>query len=144
MPTVREILARKGPEVVSVPPSATVLEAARLMNERSIGGVPVLSGGMLAGIFTERDVLRRVVVAGRDPAATKVSEVMTAPVVTCASSTRIDECAALMTARRIRHLPVVDEGALAGIVTIGDILAFQVLDQQTTIDYMNSLVYDLR
>ena len=144
MPTVREILARKGPEVVSVPPSATVLEAARLMNERSIGGVPVLSGGSLAGIFTERDVLRRVVVAGRDPSALTVSEVMTAPVVTCASTARIDECAALMTARRIRHLPVVDEGALAGIVTIGDILAFQVLDQQTTIDYMNSLVYDLR
>ncbi len=144
MPTVREILVRKGSDVVSVPPSATVLEAAHLMNERSIGGVPVLSDGALAGIFTERDVLRRVVVAGRDPAATAVAEVMTAPVVTCGSGTGIEECAALMTARRIRHLPVVDEGALAGIVTIGDILAFQVLEQQTTIDYMNSLVYDLR
>lgn len=144
MPTVREILTRKGSDVVSVPPTATVLEAARLMNERSIGGVAVLSQGALAGIFTERDVLRRIVVAGRDPGATTVAEVMTAPVVTCASGTRIDECAALMTARRIRHLPVVDEGVLTGIVTIGDILAFQVLDQQTTLDYMNSLVYDLR
>ena len=144
MATVRDILSRKGTDVVSVSPTATVLEAARRMNERSIGGVVVLADGVLAGIFTERDVLRRVVGAGRDPAATAVSEVMTAPVVTCASSTSIDECAALMTARRIRHLPVMDQGALVGIVTIGDILAFQVLDQQTTIDYMNSLVYDPR
>src|SRR5512139_2083402 len=118
MATVRDILSRKGSDLVSVPPSATVLEAARLMNERSIGGLAVLAGGTLAGIFTERDVLRRIVVPGRDPAATTVGEVMTATVTTCTSQTRIDQCAALMTERRIRHLPVVDDGALTGIVTI--------------------------
>jgi CBS domain-containing protein len=144
MATVRDILSRKGSDLVSVPPSATVLEAARLMNERSIGGLAVLAGGTLVGIFTERDVLRRIVVPGHDPAATTVGEVMTATVITCTSQTRIDQCAALMTERRIRHLPVVDDGVLTGIVTIGDILAFQVMDQQTTIEYMNSLVYDVR
>jgi CBS domain-containing protein len=144
MATVRDILSRKGTEVVSVPPTATVLEAARRMNERSIGGVAVLADGVLAGIFTERDVLRRVVVPGRPPGGTTVAEVMTTPVTTCTSNTRIEECAELMTSRRIRHLPVVDDGVVGGIVTIGDLLAFQVRDQQATIQYMNNLVYDVR
>ena len=144
MATVRDILSRKGTEVVSVSPTATVHEAARRMNERSIGGLVVLADGVLTGIFTERDVLRRVVVPGRPPAGTTVAEVMTTPVITCSASTRIEECAELMTSRRIRHLPVVDDGALGGMVTIGDLLAFQLRDQQATIEYMNNLVYDVR
>ena len=144
MATVRDILSRKGTEVVSVPPTATVHEAARRMNERSIGGLAVLADGVLTGIFTERDVLRRVVVPGRPPAGTTVAEVMTTPVITCSASTRIEQCAELMTSRRIRHLPVVDDGVLGGIVTIGDLLAFQLRDQQATIEYMNNLVYDVR
>ena len=144
MATVRDILSRKGTEVVSVPPTATVHEAARRMNERSIGGLVVLADGVLTGIFTERDVLRRVVVPGRPPAGTTVAEVMTTPVITCSASTRIEECAELMTSRRIRHLPVVDDGAIGGMVTIGDLLAFQLRDQQATIEYMNNLVYDVR
>jgi CBS domain-containing protein len=144
MATVRDILSRKGTEVVSVPPTATVHEAARRMNERSIGGLAVLADGVLTGVFTERDVLRRVVVPGRPPAGTTVAEVMTTPVITCSASTRIEECAELMTSRRIRHLPVVDDGVLGGIVTIGDLLAFQLRDQQATIEYMNNLVYDVR
>jgi CBS domain-containing protein len=144
MATVRDILSRKGTEVVSVPPTATVHEAARRMNERSIGGLAVLADGVLTGIFTERDVLRRVVVPGRPPAGTTVAEVMTTPVITCSASTRIEECAELMTSRRIRHLPVMDDGVLGGIVTIGDLLAFQLRDQQATIEYMNNLVYDVR
>jgi CBS domain-containing protein len=114
------------------------------MNERSIGGLVVLADGVLTGIFTERDVLRRVVVPGRPPGGTTVAEVMTTPVITCSASTRIEECAELMTSRRIRHLPVVDDGALGGMVTIGDLLAFQLRDQQATIEYMNNLVYDVR
>jgi CBS domain-containing protein len=144
MATVRDILSRKGTDLVSVPPTATVLEAARRMNERSIGGVVVLADGMLAGIFTERDVLRRVVVPGRPPAGTTVAEVMTTPVMTCSSTTKIEECAELMTSRRIRHLPVMDDGVLGGMVTIGDVLAFQVRDQETTIQHMTNMVYDVR
>ena len=144
MATVRDILSRKGTDVVSVPPTATVLEAAQRMNERGIGGVVVLADGVLAGIFTERDVLRRVVVPGRPPGGTTVAEVMTTPVTTCGATTPIEKCAELMTGRRIRHLPVVDEGVLGGMVTIGDVLAYQLRDQEATIQYMNNLVYDVR
>jgi CBS domain-containing protein len=144
MATVRDILSRKGTDVVSVPPTATVLEAARRMNERCIGGVVVLAEGVLVGIFTERDVLRRVVVPERPPGGTTVAEVMTTPVTTCSSATTVEQCAELMTGGRIRHLPVVDDGVLSGIVTIGDLLAFQVRDQEATIQYMNNLVYDVR
>jgi len=137
MPTVQEILARKGSNVISVKPGETVLKAAELMSERGIGGLVVTEGGRLVGIFTERDILRRVVAPQRDPAATRVAEVMTTPVTACAPDTSVDECAAMMTAKRIRHLPVVADRGLAGMITIGDVLAFQVREQQATIDYMH-------
>ena len=144
MATVHDLLARKGTEVTSLPPTATVAAAARLLNERGIGGLVVLQDGQLVGIFTERDVLRRVVAAGRDPAATTLAEVMTAPVVTCGPAMPLEACAALMTARHIRHLPVEGEAGLVGLVTIGDILAHQVGEQQDTIQYMHNYIYDLR
>lgn len=146
MATVRDVLARKGANVVTVPPQLSVLDAARLMNERGIGGVPVLERGELVGIFTERDVLRRVVAEQRDPAATPVSAAMTAPVLTCTPATTVEECGAIMTTRRIRHLPVIDAdgGALAGVVTIGDLLALQVAEQEATIQELNRFIYDLR
>ncbi len=105
MPTVQDILARKGSDVISVKPGETVLKAAELMSERGIGGLVVTEGGRLVGIFTERDILRRVVAQRRDPAATKVADVMTTPVTACAPDTRVDECAAMMTGKRIPRLP---------------------------------------
>ena len=144
MSTVRDILARKGSTLISVRPADTVLRAATLMNDEGIGGVLVMEGDELAGIFTERDVLRRVVAAGRDPARTAVGEVLTSSVVTCGLQTTIDECAALMTARHIRHLPVREASGLVGLVTIGDVLAFQVSEQQSTIEQMNNYLFDLR
>lgn len=144
MATVRDILAKKGSSVISVAPGETVLRAAELMSDRGIGGLVVTSGGRLAGIFTERDILRRVVARRLDPATTPVAEVMTAPVMACAPDTPVDECAALMTAKRIRHLPVVTGRDLAGVITIGDVLAFQVTEQQATIDYMHHFMFDLR
>ena len=144
MSTVRDILARKGSTLISVRPADTVLRAATLMNDQGIGGVLVMEGDELAGIFTERDVLRRVVAAGRDPARTAVGEVLTSSVVTCGLQTTIDECAALMTARHIRHLPVREASGLVGLVTIGDVLAFQVSEQQSTIEQMNNYLFDLR
>ena len=144
MATLRDILARKGHHVISVRPTDTVLHAANLMNERGIGGLLVLDTEEPVGIFTERDVLRRVVAQGRDPAATTVSEVMSAPVTTCEPGLNLDEAAALMTGRRIRHLPVRDGGRLIGVVTIGDLLAHQVSEQQTTIAQMTSYLYDIR
>ncbi len=89
MPTVQDILTKKGSDVISVKPGETVLKAAELMSERGIGGLVVTEGGRLVGIFTERDILRRVVAPRRDPAATKVAEVMTTPVTACAPDTSV-------------------------------------------------------
>lgn len=144
MASVRDILARKGSAIISVEPGTTVLEAAQLMNERVVGGVLVVEGAEAVGIFTERDILRRLVAERRDPATTTVREVMTSPVLICRPDTSVDECAAIMTSRRIRHLPVGDGGELQGMVTIGDVLAFQVAEQETTIEALNRYVYDVR
>jgi CBS domain-containing protein len=144
MATVQDILAKKGRNIISVTPQETVLRAAQLMNERGIGGLVVTDGGRLAGIFTERDILRRVVAQRLDPAVARVADVMTAPVTACGPDTPVDECAALMTAKRIRHLPVVTDRGLAGVITIGDVMAFQVSEQQATIDYMHHFMFDLR
>lgn len=144
MATLRDLLARKGSRVISIRPDATVLEAALLMNESGIGGLVVLDGGTLAGVVTERDMMRRVIAQRRDPAATEVRAVMTSPVVTCAPGTTVEEAAAVMTNRRIRHLPVQEGGRLVGLITIGDLLAFQVAEQQATIQYMSSYIFDTR
>jgi len=144
MATVRDLLARKSGEVVSIAPSDTVLTAAQVMNQHGIGGLVVMDDGTLIGVFTERDILRRVVVAGRSPADTPVREVMTFPVMTCLPETSVEECAAIMSGKRIRHLPVTDERGVVGLVTSGDLLAFQVAEQTATIQYLNSYMFDVR
>ena len=142
--TVRDILARKGPQVVTASPTATVLEAAQLMNARGIGAVLVLQEGTLQGIFTERDIMRRVVAEQRDPATTVIRDVMTTALVVTRPDTPIEECGSLMTSRRIRHLPVMGPNGLAGVVTSGDLLAYQVADQAVTIAHLNSYLYENR
>lgn len=144
MATLRDLLDLKGREVLSVRPADTVLRAATLMNERNIGAVVVLDGEQLAGIFTERDVLRRVVAPGLDPAATPVSAVMSTMVVTCQPGLSVDDCAALMTNRGIRHLPVRDASGLIGMVSMRDLLAHKVGEQEATIEQMNHYLFDLR
>jgi CBS domain-containing protein len=144
MATVHDILDRKGREVVTVDAAATVLQAARRMNERGIGGLVVMEGGRMVGIFTERDVLRRVVAEGRDPTHSAVREVMTAPVLRCGPDAPLEECRAMMTDRRIRHLPVVERDELRGIITTGDLLAHQVREQQDKIEFLNGYVFDIR
>jgi CBS domain-containing protein len=143
MPTVRELIARKPTDgsVVAVAGTDTVLAAANLMNDRGIGGVVVLEAGRLAGIFTERDVMRRVVAERRDPDTTTVREVMTAPVLTVTPETTMDEVRQLITERRIRHLPVVGAEGLVGVVTIGDVLAWEVAEQRFTIQHLENYVY---
>jgi CBS domain-containing protein len=144
MATVRSILDHKGAAVVTCGPDDTVFESAALMNARGIGGVVVLDGDDVVGIFTERDVLRRVVAERRDPAATRVRDVMTSPVISCEPSTDLDECRAIVTARRVRHLPVIEAGMLRGLITSGDILAHQLREQQEAIAYLNSWVSERR
>jgi CBS domain-containing protein len=144
MPNVRELLAKKGTVVVAVTPKNTVLHAAHLMNEKGIGGVVVLDDSRLAGIFTERDIMRRVVAAQRDPAATLVGDVMTSECLTISADLEISACRAMMSTRRIRHLPVMHDGGLVGMVTSGDILAFEVAAAEAQIEQLEKYVFDVR
>jgi len=144
MAAVRDLLARKSGEVVTVTGATTVLDASTLMVERGIGGVVVVEAGGLVGIFTERDVLRRVVAVRLDPAQTLVRDVMTAPVLTVTPETPLEECQATMTQRRIRHLPVVGPAGLGGLVSSGDVLAYEVAERQATIQQLESYVYSVR
>jgi CBS domain-containing protein len=121
MHTASQLLRHKGGGLVAVPPDATVLDAARSMNEHRIGAVVVMDDGALAGILTERDVMIRVVAAQRRPESTRVHEVMTADVFTCASSTLLKDLRTLMRDKRIRHVPVVEDGELIGMISIGDL-----------------------
>jgi CBS domain-containing protein len=141
MAQVREILQKKGSHVWSIGRSASALEAALLMNEHKIGGLVVLDQGRVAGMFTERDVLR-LVAQRRDPAATPVGEVMTSEVVCCTAATPLEEAKSAMKTRRIRHLPVLgDDGSLQGVVSIGDLNAYETDDHQRTIFLMNEYLY---
>ena len=136
MATVRDILARKGEggHVCTISPEATVLEAAHLMNDQRIGALVVIADGQLAGMFTERDVLRRVVGEQRDPAQTRVGEVMTTEVFCCTLETTIAEVRGTMKNRRIRHLPLVDgDRRLQGLISIGDLNAYETSDHEQTI-----------
>lgn len=144
MPSVKDLLARKGTAVIAVAPEDTVLAAAHVMNDKGIGGVVVLRDTTLVGIFTERDIMRRVVAAGRDPATTLVSDVMTTECLTITADVKIPVCRAMMTGRRIRHLPVMHDGGLVGVVTSGDILAFEVAEAEAQIEQLQKYVFDVR
>jgi CBS domain-containing protein len=142
MALVKDVLDRKGHRVVAVSPEDTVLQAAKLMNEERIGAVVVFEPSLgVVGIFTERDVLRRVVAECRPPEAIPVGEVMSHPVTCCRSNTPLLECQGIMTAKRLRHLPVVENDELIGLVSIGDITAYEVQQQQTTIEYLSEYIY---
>jgi CBS domain-containing protein len=142
MATVREILARKGPHVFTTGPGATVLEAALLMNEHKIGSLVVIDDGRVVGIFTERDVLRRVVGEEREPAKTQVGEVMTTELVCCTPETTIAEARGAMKNRRVRHLPLVDDDhRLLGLISIGDLNAYETSDHEQTIYLLQEYLY---
>jgi CBS domain-containing protein len=140
MTTARDILKAKGDTVWSVKPTATVLEALRVMAEHDIGAVLVLDGDKLLGILSERDYARKVVLAGRSSKDSQVKEVMTAQVVCVAPGRSIDECMALMTDRRLRHLPVVDQKRVIGVVSIGDLVKATIDDQEFTIAQLQSYI----
>jgi CBS domain-containing protein len=142
MATVKDLLAIKGPRVLSIGPDATVLDSAVLMNEHKIGGLVVMSGGQVIGMITERDILQRVVGGRRDPAETTVQDVMTTEVVCCQLHTTLDEARGVLKNRRIRHMPVVDESmSLCGLISIGDLNAFQANDQELTIHILEEYIY---
>ncbi len=142
MATIREILEQKGTKVFTIPPDATVPEATERMNRHRIGCMVVMDGSRVVGMFTERDVLMRVVGNDRRPGEILVGEVMTREVVCCGPEADVDEVGALMTERRVRHVPVCDpEGQLMGMVSIGDINAWHASAQAATIGYLNEYIY---
>lgn len=142
MPTVRDILVIKGSQVASIGPAATALDAAVRMNEHKIGSLIVMDEGALVGIITERDLLQRIIAAHRDPADTLVRDVMTAELLCCRTYTPLDEARGVMKNRRVRHLPVVDEdGHLLGLISIGDLNAYQAHDQEATIHLLHDYIH---
>lgn len=142
MPNVQDVLAAKGSKVHTTSPGTNVLDATAKMNHHKIGALVVMDGDQVAGIFTERDVLRRVVGASQPPEAMLVAEVMTSDVVCCNPDADIDEVGALMKEHRIRHVPVCDRDShLAGLISMGDINAHHASTQAAQIHFLNDYIY---
>ena len=140
MNQVSEILSDKGRNVLEIDASATVREAVKTMVDANVGSLLVTSSGEVVGIVTERDYLRRVALEGRTDDDTTVGEIMTAPLVVVGPETSIDECMAVMTDRRIRHLPVVEDGKVVGLVSIGDLVKFKSRQQSFEIQYLTDYI----
>jgi CBS domain-containing protein len=142
MPTVADVIATKGQQVHSVSPQTTVLDTIRKMNQHKIGAVLVMQDTHVAGIFTERDVLRRVVGEEKNPAQLTVAEVMTENVICVEPETDLDDVASIMKQKKIRHIPVCGEdGKLHGMVSIGDLNAYHASNQEAQIHFLNEYIY---
>ena len=142
MPTVQDILSVKGNTVHYVAVGTTVLSATRLMNEHGIGALVVTEDDRVVGMFTERDVLRRVVAEERDPAQCRVGDVMTDRVACCRPETEISEARSVLKNHRIRHLPVINEdGQLLGMISIGDLNAYDADGREATIFLLQEYLY---
>lgn len=140
MTIVAQVLQEKGHTVWSVPPDATVYQALELMAEKGIGAVLVMEGEKIAGIFSERDYARKVILKGKSSRETRVSEIMTPAVYYVQPHQTIEECMALMTAKHIRHLPVVDQGKLVGIISIGDVVKAVIADKEFMIQALEKYI----
>jgi len=138
--TVRSILRRKGSVVWSVTPEATVYEAIALMADKGVGALLVVAEGKLAGILSERDYARKVILKGKSSRQTQVSAIMSAPVVAVTPDHTVEQCLEIITLNHIRHLPVLEGGELAGVVTIGDLVGAIISAQADTIHHLSSYI----
>ena len=141
MTVVRHLLDRKGRALFTIEPADPVLEAIRMMADHHVGALLVMRGTELAGIVSERDYARKVVLLGRSSAETPVWQIMTSPVITVSLHTPVQDCMRLMTERRIRHLPVIDGGRVAGMISIGDLVKAVIEEQQQTIEQLESYIH---
>jgi CBS domain-containing protein len=144
MNQVWQILRAKGTDVWTISQDATVLDALKLLAEKQIGSLVVMHGNKLAGIFSERDFARKVGITGRLPEAVKVYEVMSENVTTVNPRQSVQECMELMTERRIRHLPVIEDGQLVGLVSIGDIVKDIIEELQLMVEQLENYITGLR
>lgn len=140
MQTVKEILQYKGSRVWAVNPADTVLQALGIMAEREIGAVLVLEEGRLVGILSERDYARRVVLVGRSSRDSAIRDVMTRNLITVTPEQKIDDCLALMTNARVRHLPVIDDERVVGLISIGDLVRARIEEQVQVIEHLQQYI----
>jgi CBS domain-containing protein len=140
MGRISEILRGKGADVLKIEASATVFDAIKKIVDKNVGSILVTEGDEVVGIMTERDYLRKIAVLGRTSHETLVGEIMTSPLVYVTPETTIEESMAIMTDRRIRHLPVVEEEDVVGIISIGDLVKFQSREQSFQIQYLTDYI----
>lgn len=140
MKTVKEILKAKGREIWSVRPDDTVFEAVRFMADKSIGSLLVMDGDKLVGIVTERDYARKVILEGKSSRDSAVKEVMTTRVLCVSPDRTVEECMALMTDKRARHLPVIEDERVVGVVSIGDLVKALINEQKILIDQLQHYI----
>jgi len=140
MKTIKRVLEAKGYDIWSITPDASVYEAVKLMTEKGVGALLVLESGKLVGIISERDCTRRLILKEKAPKDTPVREIMTSDVITVRPDQTVEECMALVTARRIRHLPVLEDDRLIGIVSIGDLVKDVISEQEFMIQQLEHYI----
>ncbi|MEE8285429.1 MAG: CBS domain-containing protein [Gammaproteobacteria bacterium] len=140
MATVKQLLQGKGHDIWSIGPEASVYDAIELMADKEVGALVVLEGDSLVGVLSERDYARKVVLQGRSSKGTKIKEIMTSHVVYARPTQTVEECMALMTDKRIRHLPVMDGDELLGVISIGDLVKAIIEEQQHVIEQLEQYI----
>ena len=140
MKLVQHLLDSKGREIISIVQDASVFDAIKLMADRAVGSLLVMDGDELQGIVTERDYARKVIIKGRSSESTPVADIMTTDLVTASADQSVNDCMTLMTERRIRHLPVIVDGKVAGMISIGDLVQAIISDQQQEIEQLGQYI----
>jgi len=140
MISVGSVIKASGQDILSVPPTHSVLDALRYMAEKNVGAVLVIEKDELIGIFSERDYARKVILQGRSSQATRVAEVMVSSLITVEAEQPLDVCMQLMTDHRIRHLPVLEEGLLVGVISIGDVVRQMLVEQKILIEQLEAYI----